>query len=164
MMEATMNDVPLLPAEIAGSSVAQLAAMSPRQKAQFAHQLEQAAEWLQQVRAKFDASIEHAYGDRLRSARSEAGNDTSIVHIHDGDVRVSVEQSTRVCWDQAHLGTIARRIAAAGERVEDFIDVAYSISESRFHHWPPSLRAQFEVARTVELGAPSYRLAAAEEA
>lgn len=159
-----MNGMPLLPAEIAELSVAQLAAMSPQQKAQLAFQLDQVAEWLTQVRSKFDASLEHAYGDRLRSACSDAGNDTRIVHIHDGDVRVSVDQSARVCWDQAHLGTIARRIAAAGERVEDFIDVAYSISESRFHHWPPSLRAQFEVARTVELGAPSYRLAAAEEA
>ena len=159
-----MNDMPLLPAEIAGLSVAQLAAMSPQQKAQLAYQLEQAAEWLQQVRAKFDASIEHVYGDRLRSAHSEAGHDIGIVHIHDGDVRVSVDQSIHVCWDQAHLGTVARRIAAAGERVEDFIDVAYSISESRFHHWPPSLRAQFEVARTVEVGTPSYRLTPAEEA
>ena len=159
-----MNDMPLLPAEIAGLSVAQLAAMSPQQKAQLAYQLEKVAEWLTQVRSKFDASLEYAYGDRLRSARSDAGSDSGIVHILDGDMRVSVDQSARVCWDQAHLGTIARRIAAAGERVEDFIDVAYSISESRFHHWPPSLRAQFDVARTVELGAPSYRLAAAEEA
>ena len=159
-----MNDMPLLPPEIAGLSVAQLAAMSPQQKAQFAYQLEQAAEWLQQVRAKFDASLDHAYGDRLRSARADAGNDTSVVHILDGDVRVSVEQSTRVCWDQAHLGTIARRIVAAGERVEDFIDVAYSISEPRFNHWPPSLRAQFEVARTVEPGPPSYRLIKTEDA
>lgn len=158
-----MNDMPVLPAEIAVLSVAQLAAKSPQQKAQFAYQLEQVAEWLQQVRTKFDASLEYAYGDRLRSALSDAGHDTSIVHIHDGDVRVNVDQSTRVCWDQAHLGTIARRIAAAGERVEDFIDVAYSISESRFHHWPPSLRAQFEVARTVEVGTPSYRLIAAEQ-
>lgn len=159
-----MNDMPLLPAEIAGLSVAQLAAMSPQQKAQFAYQLEQAAECLQQVRAKFDAALDHAYGERLRSARSEAGHDIRIVHIHDGDVRVSVDQSARVCWDQAHLGTIARRIANAGERVEDFIDIAYSISESRFNHWPPSLRAQFEVARTVEPGTPSYRLTPAEEA
>ena len=159
-----MNDMPLLPPEIAGLSVAQLAAMSPQQKAQLAYQLEQAAECLQQVRAKFDAALDHAYGDRLRSARSDAGNGVSLVYILDGDVRVSVDQSVRVFWDQAHLGTIARRIAAAGERVEDFIDVAYSISESRFHHWPPSLRAQFEVARTVEVGAPSYRLAPAETA
>lgn len=53
--------------------------MSPQQKAQFAFQLEQAAEWLKQVRAKFNASLEHAYGDRLRSARSKAGNDIGIV-------------------------------------------------------------------------------------
>jgi hypothetical protein len=164
MMEATMSDMPLVPTEIAGLSVAQLAAMSPQQKAQLAYQLEQAAEWLKQVRAKFDASLEHAYSHRLHSARSVAGNDSSIVHIQDGDVRVSVDQSMRVLWNQAHLGTVARRIAAAGQRVEDFIDVAYSISESRFHHWPPSLRAQFEVARTVEVGTPSYRLTPAEEA
>jgi len=40
--------------------------------------------------------------------------------------------------------------------VQDYIDVDYSVSESRFNNWPPALKEQFAAARTVK---PSYRLA-----
>ena len=51
------------------------------------------------------------------------------------------------------------RITAAGDKVADFIDIDYSVSESRFTNWPPALREQFESARTVKAGKASYRLA-----
>jgi hypothetical protein len=69
-----------------------------------------------------------------------------------------------VSWDQAQLAAIARRIAAAGEKVEDYLDVEFSVSESRFNHWPPALRAGFEAARTVKPGKPTFRLSIDEEA
>lgn len=53
-----MNDLTLLPAELAELSVAQLAALSPQQKILLAGQLEQASEWLKQVTARFDAALE----------------------------------------------------------------------------------------------------------
>ncbi len=158
-----MTDLSLLPAEHADLSVAQLAALSPQQKILLAQQLDQAGDWLKHIRARFDAALEQTYGDRLRTARTDAGKDFGVVHVADGDVRVSVDQSKRVSWDQVQLATIAKRIAAAGECVEDFIDVEYSISESRFNNWPPSLRGQFEGARTVKPGKPSYRLTPAGE-
>ena len=158
-----MNDMTLLPAELADLSVAQLAAMSPQQKILLAQQLEQADEWLKQVTARFDAALEQTYGDRARAARTDAGKEFGIVHVADGDVRLSVYQSKRVTWDQAQLATIAKRIAAAGESVEEFIDVAYNIPESRFLNWPSTLRTQFEAARTVKPGKPTYRLTPAGE-
>jgi hypothetical protein len=78
-------------------------------------------------------------------------------------VRLSVDVSKRVTWDQAQLATIAKRIEAAGESVEEFIDVSYSISESRYQNWPSTLRSQFEAARTVKPGKPTYRLTPAGE-
>ena len=158
-----MTDLTLLPAELAELSVAQLAALSPQQKILLARQLEQAGEWLKQVKARFDAALEQTYGDRIRSARSDGGKDFGVVHVVDGDARLSVDASKRVSWDQAQLAVIAKRIAAAGESVEEFIDVAYSIPESRFLNWPTTLRSQFEGARTVKPGKPTYRLAPAGE-
>jgi hypothetical protein len=64
-----------------------------------------------------------------------------------------------VTWDQAQLSAIAARIVAAGDKVCDYIDTDYSISESRFNNWPPALKDQFAQARTVKPGKPSYRLA-----
>jgi hypothetical protein len=158
-----MTDLTLLPAELAELSVAQLAALSPQQKILLAQQLEQAGEWLKQVKARFDAALEQTYGDRIRAARGDGGKDFGVVHVTDGDVRLSVDVSKRVTWDQAQLATIAKRIDAAGESVGEFIDVAYTISETRFQNWPSTLRSQFEAARTVKPGKPTYRLTPAGE-
>ena len=163
-----MTDLTLLPAGFADQSlaeltVAQLAALSPQQKILLARQLEQAGDWLKQVKARFDAALEQTYGDRIRAARSDGGKDFGVVHVADGEVRLSVDVSKRVAWDQAQLATIAARISAAGEDVGEFIDVSYSISESRFQNWPSTLRTQFEAARTVKPGKPTYRLTPAGE-
>ena len=158
-----MNDMTLLPAELAELSVAQLAALSPQQKILLARQLEQAGEWLKQVKARFDAALEQAYADRIRAARADAGKDFGVVHVADDEVRLTVDVSKRVTWDQDQLAAIAKRIAAAGESVEEFIDLSYSISESRFQNWPSTLRLQFEAARTVKPGKPAYRLVPAGE-
>lgn len=158
-----MTELTLVPAELAELSVAQLAALSPQQKILLARQLDQAGEWLKQVRARFDTALEQTYGDRICAARAEAGKDFGVVHVVDAHVRLSVDVSKRVSWDQPQLAVIAKRIAAAGEPVEEFIDVAYSISESRFLNWPSTLRTQFESARTVKPGKPTYRLSAAGE-
>jgi hypothetical protein len=158
-----MTDLTLLPAELAELTVAQLAALSPQQKIVLARQLEQAGDWLKQVKARLDAALEQTYGDRIRVARSDGGKDFGVVHVADGDLRLTVDVSKRVTWDQAQLATIAKRIDAAGESVEEFIDVSYSISESRFLNWPSTLRTQFEAARTVKPGKPTYRLTPAGE-
>ena len=163
-----MTDLSLLPAGLADQSlaeltVAQLAALSPQQKIVLAQQLEQAGDWLKQVKARFDAALEQTYGDRIRVARSDGGKDFGVVHVADGDLRLTVDVSKRVTWDQTQLATIAKRIVAAGESVEEFIDVSYSISESRFQNWPSTLRSQFEATRTVKPGKPTYRLTPNEE-
>ena len=158
-----MTDLTLLPAELAELSVAHLAALSPQQKIVLARQLEQAGDWLKQVKARFDAALEQTYGDRIRRARSDGGKDFGVVHVADGDLRLTVDVSKRVTWDQTQLATIAKRIDAAGESVDEFIDVSYSISESRFQNWPSTLRTQFEAARTVKPGKPTYRLTPAGE-
>ncbi len=158
-----MTDLTLLPAELAELTVAQLAALSPQQKIVLARQLEQAGDWLKQVKARLDAALEQTYGDRIRVARSDGGKDFGVVHVADGDLRLTVDVSKRVTWDQVQLATIAKRIDAAGESVEEFIDVSYSISESRFQNWPSTLRSQFEAARTVKPGKPMYRLTPNEE-
>lgn len=142
-----MSDLTLYPADIAAMSVGQLAQLPPAQKAQISRNLDEALAWLKQARA----------------ARLEAGKDFGVVHLNDGPLRVTVDVPKRVSWDQAQLAAIARRIAAAGEKVEDYLDVEYSVSESRFSNWPPALRAGFEAARTVKPGKPTFRLALVSE-
>jgi hypothetical protein len=154
-----MSDLTIFPADLAAMSVSQLAELPPTQKAEISRDLDEALAWLKQARAKFDAALDAAYGEQARAARLEAGKDFGVVHLNDGPLRVTVDVPKRVSWDQAQLAVIAQRIAAAGERVEDYLDVEFSVSESRFNNWPAALRSQFEAARTVKPGKPSFRLA-----
>lgn len=153
-----MNDLTIFPADIAEMSVSQLAALPPTQKAEISRNLDEALAWIKQARAKFDVALEAAYGEQARAARRQAGKDFGVAHLNDGPLRVTVDVPKRVSWDQAQLAAIARRIAAAGEKVEDYLDIEFSVSESRFNNWPAALRAQFEAARTVKYGKPSFRL------
>lgn len=158
-----MSDLTIFPADLAAMSVSQLAQLPPAQKAEISRNLDEALAWLKQARAKFDAALEAAYGEQAHAARREAGKDFGVIHVSDGPLRVTVDIPKRVSWDQAQLAAIAQRIAAAGERLEDYLDVEFSVSESRFSNWPAALRAQFEAARTVKPGKPSFRLALTAE-
>ena len=154
-----MNDITLFPADIAAMSVGQLVALPAAQKAEIDKNFIDAIDWLKRERAKFDAALDVAYGERARAARLDAGKDFGVIHFTDGPLRVTVDQPKRVTWDQEQLAAIARRIAASGERVEDYLDIEFSVPEARFNNWPPTLRTQFEAARTVKPGKAGYRLA-----
>ena len=91
--------------------------------------------------------------------RLETGKDFGVCHFTDGPLQVTVDLPKRVSWDQSQLSAIATRIANSGEKVSDFIDIEFSISESRYNNWPTSLKEQFTDARTVKPGKASYRLA-----
>lgn len=158
-----MNDLTIYPAQLTEMSVAQLEALPADQLAEVQHNLEQLQDWTKQAKAKLDAALVRRFGDLERAARAESGKDFGTVHFNDGPLRVTVDQPKRVSWDQTQLAAIAGRIAASGERVEDYMDVEFSVSESRFNNWPAALRSQFEAARTVKPGKPSFRLAFASE-
>ena len=158
-----MTDLTIFPADIAEMSVSQLAALSPAQKQEINHNLDTAIDWLKKARAKFDAAMEQSYGEQARATRLDAGKDFGAVHFTDGPLRITADTPKRVAWDQAALADFAQRIAATGDKVADFIDIDYSISESRFNAWPTTLKETFAKARTVKPGKASYRLALAQE-
>ena len=158
-----MTAMTVLPDRLTAHSVADLAALPTTQLAEIVRNLDDLLTWHKQQRAKVDAALDQSYAERIQKVRADAGKDFGTVHIDDGAVRVTVDVPKRVSWDQTKLAAIAQRIAAAGEKVEDFIDVDYAVSESRFNNWPPSLREQFASARTVKPGKPTFRLTTISE-
>jgi len=153
----------IFPADLAALSVDQLAALPAHRKHEIDHNLQAAMDFLKKVRAKFDAALELCYGEKARLARVDEGKDYGIVHLADGNQRITVDVPKRVSWDQAMLAALARKITEVGERVEDYIDIHMSVSEKRFNAWPPTLRQQFAPARTVKAGKTVFSIAPAVE-
>ena len=76
----------------------------------------------------------------------------------DGQLRIKFDLPKKVSWDQKQLAEIAERIVASGEKVEGYLDIKLSVSESRYTNWPPALQQQFAAARTVDSGKPAFTL------
>ena len=102
--------------------------------------------------AEDDRSIAAALCASLR----ESGH--VVDHVSDGALHVKYELPKKVTWSQTILKEMAERIAASGDKVEDYIDIKLSVSESRYTNWPTALQEQFAAARTVEEGKPSITL------
>ena len=153
-----MSDLTIFPADIAEMSVSQLAALLPEQKREVDKNLDEALDWLKKARAKFDAALDQCYGEQARAALRESGRDFGTAHISDGPLRIKFELPKKVSWNQKQLAEIAERIVASGDKVEDYIDVKLSVSESRYTNWPTALQEQFAAARTVEEGKPTITL------
>lgn len=158
-----MTAMTVLPDRLTALSVADLAALPTTQLAEIVRNLDDLLTWHKQQRAKVDAALDQSYAERIQKVRADAGKDFGTVHIDDGAVRVTVDVPKRVSWDQTKLAAIAQRIAAAGDRVEDYIDIEFSIPESRFNALPPAWRDQFASARTVKPGKPTFRLTTISE-
>jgi hypothetical protein len=153
-----MSDLSIYPEQLAEMSEAQLAALPAAQLVEVQRNLEQLQAWTKRTRARFDAALLRRFGDLERAARAEAARDFGIVHFRDGVLRVTADAPMCVTWDQQQLAAIARRIVACGERVEDYLDIELTVSESRYNNWSQALRRQFAPARTVEPGKTSFSL------
>ena len=144
-------------------SVAQIAAL-PQAQLQEAHaNLLSLQTMVKAVLERMHTALEQRYADAAKAARLASGRDFGVCHLNDGDLRITVDLPKKVTWDQAQLAATAARIAAAGDTVAHYIDVDYSVSESRFNNWPPALKEQFAQARTVKAGKASYRMALVQD-
>lgn len=144
-------------------SVAQIAAL-PADQLQEAHvNLLTLQTAIKGVLDRFTAALDQRYAEQAIAVRQANGRDFGVCHLTDGALRITVDVPKRVQWDQAQLAEIAQRIAAAGDKVSDYIDTDYSVSESRFNAWPSTLKETFTKARTVKPGKASYRLALVQE-
>lgn len=148
---------------VAEMSVTQIAAL-PADQLQEAHvNLLTLQTAIKGVLDRFTAALDQRYAEQAIAARQANGRDFGVCHLTDGPLRITVDVPKRVQWDQAQLAEIAQRIAAAGDKVSDYIDTDYSVSESRFNAWPSTLKETFTKARTVKPGKASYRLALVQE-
>ncbi|KRH78593.1 hypothetical protein FERRO_15840 [Ferrovum sp. JA12] len=148
---------------LAEMSVAQIAALPVAQLQETHTNLLTLQSAIKGVLERFHAALDQRYAEQATAARQANGRDFGVCHLDDGPLRITVDVPKRVAWDQVQLAEIAHRITASGDKVSDYIDIEYSVSESRFNAWPATLKESFAKARTVKSGKASYRLALVKE-
>ena len=153
-----MSDLTIFPADLAAMSTAQLVALPITDFVAAERNVDEATAYLKQLRAKLDAAKLQRYGEQARSALRDSGRDFGTAHVSDGALHVKYELPKKVTWSQTILKEMAERIVASGDKVEHYIDIKFSVSESRYSNWPPALQEQFAAARTVEEGKPTITL------
>jgi len=153
-----MKELTLYPADLASMTVAQLAAAPIQDLLDAERNVEEAIAFLKPLRAKLDAAKLQRYGEQARTALRDSGRDFGTAHVNDGALHVKYELPKKVTWSQTILKEMAERIVASGDKVEDYIDIKLSVSESRYTNWPTALQEQFAAARTVEEGKPTITL------
>lgn len=158
-----MSDFNVIHHDLLDLSASQIDALPAQRLQELDISLNELASWVKQARERLNAVLERRYGEQERAALLSTGRDFGVTHLSDGPLRVTYELPKRVSWDQPQLAAIAERIVTAGERVQDYMDIDLSVSESRFNNWPPALKEQFAAARTVKPGKPSFRLAFIQE-
>jgi hypothetical protein len=145
-----MNHLQLNEAALPDLSEGQISRLAKDELAHFSGSVEQLQRWSEQMRARINRAMEIRYAEQL--GRS---SDRSLC-IDDGDLQIEMNQPTEVLWDQRHLSEIADRMVAAGDRVQDFMQIQLSVAEADYARWHPMLKAAFEPARQVRLGEPQF--------
>lgn len=158
-----MSDLIISPSDLPDLSVSQIAGLPHQRLQELDIALNELMTWGKQARERVNAALDQRYGEQGRTALVDSGRDFGVSHLTDGPLRVTYELPKRVSWDQKRLAEIAERIVVSGERVQDYMDVDLSVSETRFNNWPPALKEQFAAARTVKPGKASFRLAFVQE-
>ena len=153
-----MKELTLYPADLASMSVAELAAAPIQDFLDAERNVDEAISFLKQLRAKLDAAKVQRFGEQARAVLRDSGRDFGTAHVNEGALHVKYELPKKVTWSQTILKEMAERIVASGDKVEDYIDLKLSVSESRYTNWPPALQQQFAAARAVEEGKPTITL------
>lgn len=158
-----MSDLVIHTHDLPDLTVAQLANLPPARLQELDVMLTEFQNWLKASRERMHAALEQRYGEQARQTLMEAGQDFGTTHLADGAIRITVEIPKRVRWDQAQMAEIARRIVASGDQLDQYIDVEFSVPETRFNAWPETLKQPFKDARTVKAGKAVFRIAPVQE-
>ncbi len=153
----------LTPDQVLATAASDLANLSPEDLMQLRSHASELLSVASAVTTRIDSALEMKYAKRAQVLRLTAGKDTGVVHFDDGCVRITADLPKRIDWDQKKLIDITRRIAASGEDPNQYVEIKYRVSESKFNAWPESLKSAFTPARTLKAGNPDFRLALIQE-
>lgn len=96
--------------------------------------------------------VEDFFSKDFAAKQSQKSDSFGKVSVdHDG-FKVSLTVPKSVSWDQVMLANLYDQIKAAGENPADYIDIKYSVSETKYKAWPDKIKEAFNPARSVKDG------------
>ena len=133
-----------------------LATISTAEIAELNKVLDSVASRIKTAQGEILKTYTSRYAERARPQLLAEGKDTGTTHLQDGELDIAVEIDKTVKWDQTKLPAIWDRIAATGDDPRQYIEVKYSVSETKYKAWPDTLKQPFTPARTVTPGKPKF--------
>lgn len=108
--------------------------------------------------------VKNILGSTLSRRFATGINKLGVTRITVGGIDVVVDIPKKVTWDADKLDAAVEQIKSWGEDIEDFVELSYKVSETKFNAWPPSISDVFAPARTVENGKPKITLVPSKKA
>jgi hypothetical protein len=140
--------------------IGEIAALTAEQLALLQADIEEAQRVAKASRDWLDGALSIRYADQAAITRRDAGKDTGIVRFADGTITIIADLPKKVDWDQSQLAALVERIRTDGENPAQYVDIAIKVPERKYSAWPDGIRASFEPARTVRVGALKVTLKA----
>lgn len=119
---------------------------------------------LKAVKARIDGALGRRYGERAGTELAAKDKPFGTVHVQDGGYDIEIVVPKKVTWDQSELGNAVEVIRSWGEDPAEYVTTEIKVSERAYDAWPSPIRKLFEPARTVEPGAPKFKLKKLAEA
>jgi hypothetical protein len=109
---------------------------------------------LDNVRKEITAKVAEPTKLALANGRKDAGT----INFNLDGVQVKATIGKTIKWDQNGLREMAKKIQAAGDNPDDYIETKtdYKISENRFKNFSEAVKNTFLPFREVKTGSPKY--------
>lgn len=137
---------------------ARLAAIGTAEIAELSNLLDAVAARIKSAQGEILKTFTSRYAEQAKSQLLADGKDTGTTHIFDAGYDITVEIGKDVKWEPKGIADLVAKIKATGGDPRDYVEIKYSVSETKFKAWPQSLRAPFEALRTVTPKAPKFVL------
>ena len=109
---------------------------------------------LDREQKQIEASILGAMKDDLDAELAKKAEPFGTVNMTGADLPFDINVPKKIDWDQEKLAALHAEIASSGSNPAEYIEVSYSVPESKYKAWPHHIALQFQPARTVTPGKP----------
>ncbi len=100
------------------------------------------------------------YESQKQELLKEKPEPYGVVNVKDQGFKIAITTPKKVEWDQKELAKVVDEIRTAGQDPTEYVDIEYSVSETKYKAWPSAIKEAFINARTVQPGTATLKIEA----